>query len=127
MTRRPDVAAVVGESSYPDLRRLVKEPYRPFGLMEKPFQMLAVWTSGLFGLDLAAASPISILSGVKIPVLVIRATGDMMVSDAETEQIMKALAQDPAAESWRPEGMARGEGNREFAGRLQDFFRANLK
>lgn len=122
--RPPD--AVVAEASYADLWSVVEEPYRYLG----PLKVACAWATSLAarlaGIDFGRDAPVAAVAGTKRPVLLIQAKDDPVVPFAEAEALQKALAGDPAAETWFPDKGGHGQPSTEFPARVQDFFDRNL-
>ncbi len=127
LDRTGDVAAVVAEASYANLRLVSEEPYRYLG----PLRTLCAWltarvASELLQVDVDATSPERAASRTKIPVLLVHSREDKVIPFRHAEILQDALKGDPNAEFWFPEGQSHGQPSEEFPRRALEFLGKNL-
>jgi dipeptidyl aminopeptidase/acylaminoacyl peptidase len=122
-----DVAAVAAETPYADLRSVAAEPYRYLGPLKGTFAELTMLVArALTGVDPDASSPRAAASRTKVPVLLMHAKDDPVVSFSNAEAIAAALKDDPGAETWFPAQGGHGEPSSDFAKTVLSFFDRTL-
>lgn len=127
LDRTKDVAAVVAEAPYANLRLVSEEPYRYLG----PLRSTCAWVmtaaaQSLLKLDLSQVSPERAAERSTVPVLLVHAREDKVIPFRHAEILQDALKDNPGAEFWFPEGQSHGQASEEFSTRTREFLEKNL-
>lgn len=123
-----DIDAIVADSSYAELDRMIHSMYRPFWLFRYPFVYMTKLYSRLFlGLDTSKVSPLDAIKERKTPVLLIHGSRDSQI-DVKNSKDLHSEA--PSSELWIIEGadhgMTHAQAGKEYEKRVLDFFKEHL-
>jgi dipeptidyl aminopeptidase/acylaminoacyl peptidase len=121
--RNQDVAVVVTEEAYADIRTMVEQPYRYLGPLRWPLvNVIVAVTDLVLHADAKKDTPTAAASTLHVPVLVIHARGDTDVPIAEAEALKTALAGDNSASFWFSDGVVEGQSPIDFSTQVKNFF-----
>ncbi len=129
ISKSEDIKAIVADSSYASLDRMVKQLYRSFFFLKWPFVFLTNVYSKLFlGIDINEVSPLNAIKEINTPVLLIHAGKDSQIP-VENSILLNENAKN--AELWIIENADHGQNHAikkdEYEKRILDFFEKSLK
>ena len=117
------IRAVVAQSSYSDLSRMVERTFRIFWIAKYPLAKLSeLWVRLILGVDVSAVSPARSAAILKIPVLVVHSKQDSVIPFEDALRIREALVSNPKAEFWFEDDGVHGELPAGYDARIRDFF-----
>lgn len=128
MAKNPDVKAIVADSAYASLEKMVEQQYKIFSVFKKPFVFVTKLFVRLIGIDISKASPQKAIKEIKVPVLLIHGRKDDQIPVENSILIHNANKE---TELWIIENANHGEAHylneKEYEARVSDFFGKNLK
>ncbi|HRZ87262.1 MAG TPA: alpha/beta hydrolase [bacterium] len=127
MTGHPDVAAVVAESAYADIRWIIEDIYRWFGILKKPFVYATELYALIFaGTDVFRITPLAAIAGRHVPLLLIHSERDSQIPVAHARALHGAS---PGSELWIAPQAGHGEtlDLQEYRDRIGEFFEKHLQ
>ena len=97
---RRDIAAVIIDSPYSDIRRAHLRHASLFGMPGHPFQAPATWlTEFLLKIHFAEVAPINLIPLCPCPILLIQAGNDYLISPADAQHMRQLIASRPDPQS----------------------------
>lgn len=128
MSNSKDVKAIVADSSYASLDRMVKQQYKIFSFLKYPFVFLTKLYGKLFlGIDINKVSPLNDIKNVNTPILLIHAEKDSQIP-VENSILLDKNAKN--SELWIIENADHGQNyalmREEYEDRVLGFFEENL-
>ncbi len=129
MSKNKEIGAIVADSAYASLDRMVKQQYRIFSIFKYPFIALTRLYGILFlGIDINDVSPLNDIKELNIPILLIHAEKDSQIP-VENSILLHDAAKN--SELWVVENADHGETHalkkEEYEKRIIEFFEKNLK
>lgn len=126
----PEIKAIVSDSGYASLHRIIRAMYRQFFFLKAPFVWLSeLFAKVLYGIDVAQVSPLDEIKEMKVPILFIHGEKDSQIS-VEDSKLLYESANQPK-ELWIIKGADHGESHykegKEYEKRVLEFFEKNLK
>ena len=123
---RPEIKAVVSESSYAQLDLMAPLLFQ-FPLLRHPLAWLTgLWARLFLGINLKKVSPMDSAKNLKIPVLIVHSKGDNLIPFDHAKLLQEALKGNRKAEFWFHENFLHGQLAADYHKRIGDFFAANL-
>ncbi len=124
-----DIKAVVSDSAYAEISEMARAKYGNLGVLNDILGFVtkiigSVW----FRTAPSSVSPISHISNVKAPILLIHGENDTQIPIEEAYKLKKA---NQKTELWVPKGLDHTDAHAElkdaYESRILEFFKANLK
>lgn len=123
------VAAIISDSAYADLERMVKQVYFLFGPLKWPFVAATnVIVKLVFGIYPKEISPAAAIKNSNIPILAIHGGKDSQIPVENAYALKKS---NPGIELWIVQGADHGQAyalyKEEYERRVKDFLKENIK
>ncbi len=130
MADKKRVDAIVADSPYYSLRRVIEDLYRWVGPFKKPFVwMTALYTKLFLGFWPAEASPAEAVNGARTPILIIQGTADTQIPPGHTDDLYSNGGS--TVEILRIEGAGHGEthkvGGEQYRETVTAFFKEQME
>jgi len=129
MADNPHVKAIVADSPYANLQKMVEQQYSIFSILKWPFVFLTnIYGRLLFKIDISQVSPALAAKNSSIPILLIHGKNDNEIPVENSEIIHKA---NPKNELWILDNVGHGQSHfvkqEEYEKKVLDFFDKHLK
>ena len=129
MSKNKDIKAIVADSTYASLDRMVKALYKNFFFLKGPFVFLTnIYARIIFGIYPKNVSPLNDIKEINAPILLIHAQKDSQIP-VENSILLDKNAKN--SELWIIENADHGETHalkkEEYEKRILEFFEKNLK
>jgi len=124
--KQSKINAIVSDSSYSSLEKMLKEVYGIFGIFKFPFVMSTKILSKVFlGIDLSEVSPENSIKELDAPIMIIHGSDDDQISVDNAYRLKNA---NPEAELWITQGTNHNDPRKkDYENRVLKFFKDNLK
>jgi len=124
--KSPAIKAVVSEAAYANLGDLAKELYRIPYLNSPLAYFTKLWGRIIVGMNASDVSPEKSVRKSAIPILIIHAKNDEVISFSHALRIQEALKNNPRAEFWFEDNLTHGGVGKGYEERIGSFFKNNL-
>lgn len=129
MGKSKEINAIVADSAYASLDRMVKQQYRIFFFLKWPFVFLTdIYAKIFLGININDVSPLNAVKEVNVPILLIHGGKDSQIP-VENSILLDENAKN--SELWIIENADHGQNHalkkQEYEKRILDFFEKNLK
>lgn len=122
----PEIKAIISESSYASLDKMINELY-PIPLLKYPLKYLtAFWAKLYLKINISEVSPSKSAKKLTIPILVIHSKTDNVIPFSNAKIIQEALKNNSKSSFWFRENMVHGQLGGEYEKRLGEFFDKNF-
>ena len=126
----PEIKAIVSDSGYATLDRIIRSMYRQFFFLKAPFVKCSeFFAEVLFGIDIAKVSPLDEIKKINTPILFIHGERDSQIP-VENSKLLYEAANQPK-ELWIIKEADHGESHylqgKEYERRVLEFFDRYLK
>ena len=131
MANSPDVKAIVSDSSYASIGKMIERSYYIFpGIIKLPFVYLTKLYSRIFlKINIEDISPLNEIKKIKVPILFIHGEKDSQIP-VENSKLLYEASNKNQTTLWIVSGVDHGAAHayyqREYEKRILNFFEKNL-